>query len=291
MSLQQHLATGATTVCRCWGIFRADDQFQGFTDHDLSISFEGLNFEATSGMTPHAIEQSTGLAVDNTSAIGVIASGAINELDLKLGRYDGATVKIWRVNWADPEERSLDFVGTIGEIKVSGQKFEAELRGQTERLNLPIGRIYQRQCDAVVGDAACGVELTDPRFFAAGTVVEQLDASVFVVSGAAGHSDGWFARGVLRVGSGDGVGVRRTVKSDSFDERGNRIIEVWETLPITLEAGTSVMLTAGCDRRWQTCASKFDNLLNFRGFPDIPGEDWLARVPRTVDENSGGSRR
>ncbi|MFT6426340.1 MAG: hypothetical protein ACJAYH_002126 [Celeribacter sp.] len=34
---------------------------------------------------------------------------------------------------------------------------------------------------------------------------------------------------------------------------------------------------------------KFDNFLNFQGFPHIPGEDWLTSYPQSSDLNEGGS--
>jgi uncharacterized phage protein (TIGR02218 family) len=30
---------------------------------------------------------------------------------------------------------------------------------------------------------------------------------------------------------------------------------------------------AGCDKAFSTCKKKFDNALNFRGFPHLPGND------------------
>ncbi len=52
-----------------------------------------------------------------------------------------------------------------------------------------------------------------------------------------------------------------------------------------------VRLEAGCDKRVDTCRLKFDNLLNFQGFPDIPGEDWLLVGAASAGANAGGSRR
>lgn len=46
-----------------------------------------------------------------------------------------------------------------------------------------------------------------------------------------------------------------------------------------------------CDRRWETCVGVFGNGINFRGFPDIPGDDWLTAQPKTGGGNDGGSRR
>ena len=35
----------------------------------------------------------------------------------------------------------------------------------------------------------------------------------------------------------------------------------------------SVEIAPGCDLRRDTCAGRFGNLLNFGGFPDIPGRN------------------
>jgi hypothetical protein len=48
---------------------------------------------------------------------------------------------------------------------------------------------------------------------------------------------------------------------------------------------------ATCDRRWNTCVGSFANGVNFRGFPDIPGDDFLAASPVEGGRNDGGSRR
>ena len=46
-----------------------------------------------------------------------------------------------------------------------------------------------------------------------------------------------------------------------------------------------------CDRRWTTCVERFNNGARFRGFPDIPGDDFLTAVPAVSGRNDGGSRR
>lgn len=48
---------------------------------------------------------------------------------------------------------------------------------------------------------------------------------------------------------------------------------------------------AVCDKRWATCAATFGNILNFQGFPDIPGDDFLTAAPVQGGRNDGGSRR
>jgi hypothetical protein len=48
---------------------------------------------------------------------------------------------------------------------------------------------------------------------------------------------------------------------------------------------------AQCDKRWATCRTTFGNGLNFQGFPDTPGDDFLAAVPAQGRRNDGRSRR
>ena len=69
-----HLRAGVTTVCRCWSVVRADGQSYGFTDHDRAFSFEGIRFKADSGLTARAVQQSTGLSVDNSQALGALCT-------------------------------------------------------------------------------------------------------------------------------------------------------------------------------------------------------------------------
>lgn len=48
---------------------------------------------------------------------------------------------------------------------------------------------------------------------------------------------------------------------------------------------------AGCDKRFDTCLTRFDNIRNFRGFPSIPGNDFLSRWPAKGERHDGSSRR
>ncbi|MEM8582068.1 MAG: DUF2163 domain-containing protein, partial [Pseudomonadota bacterium] len=163
LTLDAHLASGLTTVCRCWVLRRRDGAVRGFTDHDVTLSFDGVEFRANTGLSASALRQTTGLSVDNTEAVGALSDFAISERDLNGGRYDGAEVEIWLVNWSQPEVRTLVFRGTIGETQQIDGAFRAELRGLAESLNKPLGRIYRKDCSAVLGDSACRINLDDPQ--------------------------------------------------------------------------------------------------------------------------------
>lgn len=287
---QNHVETGLTTLCRCWAITRRDGVEYGFTDHDMELSFEGVSFKANSGLSALALQQTTGLSVDNTEAIGALTDTAVREEDIFAGRFDGAEVRAWLVNWDNPNTRWLQFRGSIGELRRAGGAFHAELRGLTEALNRPLGRIYQKPCTAVLGDTDCGFQLDTPGYFDE-RPVEQIDNSrVFRWRGFRGFEPNWFERGRLILTSGGASGLSGIVKRDSFDGE-YRIIELWEAIRSEIAEGDVVRLEAGCDKRMKTCQLKFANLLNYQGFPDIPSEDWVMSVPKSSGVNSGGSRR
>jgi len=285
---QAHLESGATTLARCWQVTRADGLVQGFTDHDRDLAFGGVVFRASSGMDASALQQSAGLSVDNSQAVGALSDLGLTDADIAAGRYDGAEVLIWLVNWQAPAQRVMQFRGTLGEIRRKGGVFEAELRGLSEALNRPHGRAYHRNCSAVLGDQACGFNLSRAGYFAEFKQGRGEDGRRFELADMAGYEERWFEAGVLRVMSGAAKGLSGMVRRDRF-EGTLRVVELWQALPVVPAQGDALRLEAGCDKRPETCRLKFHNFLNFRGFPHIPGEDWAMSYPVKSGLNTGGS--
>lgn len=288
-ALYAHLTGGATTVCRAWIVQRKDGTVLGFTDHDGDLVIEGVSCRADAGLSARALQQTTGLSVDNSEAVGALSDEAITEADILAGRFDGAEVQTWLVNWASPVDRVLEFKGSLGEITRSGGSFRAELRGLTELLNQPQGQAFQPRCSAVLGDRRCRFDTTASGFVTSRSVEEVGDDRVFRFSAFPAFPDRWFEHGRVDVLSGEAAGLVGVVKIDRTDGTGRRI-ELWQSLGATLRPGDQIRIVAGCDKEAATCRTKFGNFLNFRGFPHIPGEDWLASYPGQDRPNSGGSR-
>lgn len=287
--LKAHLASGATTLARAFAVTRRDGEVLGFTDHDRDLTFEGILFRADSGLTAKALQQTTGLAVDNSEAFGALRSDAITEADILAGRYDGAEVRAWLVNWADPGMRVLQFRGALGEITRSGGAFTAELRGLSEALNQPVGLIYHARCSAVLGDGRCRLDLDRLGYSEERPVEVVEEGRVFRFASFTGYDDRWFEKGRFRVLTGVAAGLVGAVKNDRLHAGGLREVELWQSLGALPASGDMVRIEAGCDRRAASCRLKFDNFLNFRGFPHIPGEDWVMSYPTSSGLNDGGS--
>lgn len=85
----------------------------------------------------------------------------------------------------------------------------------------------------------------------------------------------WFEHGTMRVLTGAAEGISATIKHDEIVGNGRRRVELWAPPGALLLVGDRVQMLAGCDKSALCCRRKFDNFMNFRGFPHLPGEDWL----------------
>ncbi|MEO1694765.1 MAG: DUF2163 domain-containing protein [Pseudomonadota bacterium] len=275
--LQAHLDSGATTLCWCWRLTRHDGVVLGFTDHDRDVAFDGTTFEAEAGMTAGELTSSLDLSVDTVEIDGAITSDRLTEADLSAGLFDNARVEVFRVNWSDVSQRVLMRSGSLGEVRRSDDAFTAEIRGLSHHLQQPRGRLYQYTCDAVLGDAKCGVDLSASAFAADVVVVGAPDTHTVDVSGAVMFADDWFARGLATVVSGANAGRTLEVKAQRANG-GATQLTFWDAAPHPFASGDDIALVAGCDKHFATCTEKFANAENFRGFPFIPGTDLLTRT-------------
>ena len=204
-----HVESGATTLATCWKLTRRDALVLGFTDHDRTLSFDGVDYAPMHGLDGGAAPTRLGAQVDTGEVVGILHSAAITEADIAAGLYDGAEVETWRVNWRDVTQRLLQRRATIGEIVREDGQYRAELRSGQKALNQVRGRIYAVYCDAVLGDARCTVAHGHPNF------------------------------------------------------------------------------GLGCDRALATCRDRFGNVANFRGFPHVPGNDFVLRYPQAGSALNG----
>lgn len=282
-----HLASGATTLATCWRIVRRDGLVLGFTDHDEPLGFGADTYTPAHGLDGSEAPSKLGAQVDTSEVVGLIHSDAIDEADIVLGRYDGARIETWRVNWRNPDERMLVRESTIGEIVREDGAFRAELRSGQAALNQAQGRLYQPLCDAELGDARCGVDLESAAFRATASVIGVRDRFRIAVEGIAGFAEGRFALGLAAWANGKRDGLRDRVLSA---ERLGGVDVLGFAAPVGdwVAEGDVLTLTAGCDRRFATCRTRFANAENFRGFPHIPGNDYVLRYPKSGDVLDGG---
>lgn len=285
-ALADHLFNGATTLCTCWIVRRTDGAVSGYTDHDNSILLGEITCLASSGFHPTEAVTELGLAADGQEIEGALSTDALKAEDLHSGRYDGATVEVWLVNWAEPQQRHHMRSAILGEISREDGVFRAELRGLTSLLDQKTGRTYGRTCDAVVGDARCRVDLNAPAHRGFGVVTEVAESLVFKCSGLSPFVTGWFTKGNLQWTGGQNAGQSVEVTDHAGGD--TALLSLWQSMPEPIAVGDTFSITVGCDKTFATCREKFSNQINFQGFPHMPGSDFALGYADAATIHDGG---
>lgn len=270
-ALAAHLSGAATTLALCWKLIRRDGVSMGFTDHDQTININRMPYQAATGLTAGEAETALGLTAGSQAVEGALSSLAIKEADILAGRYDGARIEVYLVNWQTPAQRLLLDVAELGEVTRGGIAFTAELRGIASRLDRQRGRLYRRRCDAVLGDARCGVDLAAAGRFA-DTALIRLSAGELTVGAISGDL-ARFAQGHLVWRSGAAAGLKTEVTAAQRGADGSIRLSLAGEARGAPVAGDLVRLFVGCDKSFATCKARFANGSRFRGFPHLPGND------------------
>lgn len=290
-ALQDKLDSGATTLARCWIIRRRDGQTLGFTDHDDMLMVDGVECRPQAGLSVSEATERFGMAVDAADVAGALSDDTLSEADLAAGRFDAAAIETWLVDWSEPELNLLFGKAVLGEVTREGASFKAELRSITDDLAQETGRVFAAHCSADLGDSRCGVDLETSQLSGAGSVSAMRGTSSFVATGLAAFSSGHFTAGRLTWTSGGNASLSSEIKTHIV-EAGEVRVTLWQAMPEPIAPGDAFSMSAGCDKRFATCRDRFANAVNFRGFPHIPGNDFLMRYPVNGEPgNSGGVLR
>jgi uncharacterized phage protein (TIGR02218 family) len=256
------------TVATFWRVLRRDGVTLGFATHDRDLWFDGVLHRAAPGLTPSAIRRSADLQADSAEVEGALSHGAIDGLDLRLGRYDGARILIGLVDW-ETLERSVIYCGAIQGLAEEAGRFTAELASRKAELQLdPVPRTSPT-CRAEFCGPGCTLSAAGFDHLAvltehdlpndAATFDPPVPAEIFL-GGSLRWLDGPFA--------GLGAGVAGIAGAALVLDR---------PLDLVLTPGTRAILREGCDRTLATCAARFGNALNFQGEPFLPGNDQVSR--------------
>lgn len=286
-ALQAKLDSGVTTLARCWVLHRRDGVVRGFTDHDADIVIDEVTCRAGTGFTASEATSRFDLSVADSEITGALSDASLTEADLAAGRYDAANIETWLVDWSEPGLRVLTARGSLGEVKREGAAFTAELRGLADLLAQESGRFYTAKCGADLGDARCGVDLSNPTYRGTGAVSTVTGTSQFVASGLDGFATAWFSAGRLTWTGGANAGLSVEIKQHRI-ESGHAVLSLWQAMAEPVALGDTFVITAGCDKTFTTCRDRFVNSLNFRGFPHIPGNDFVMSYP-TPGGGMGGT--
>jgi uncharacterized phage protein (TIGR02218 family) len=258
-----------TALAFCWRLQRRDGIVLGFTSHDRDLEVDGLLYRASPGMRPSAIEMRETLEPDTLELGGGLTSHLITEDDLDAGKWDGAALRLFAVDWNDPSAEALFLArGEFGTVENDGRAFTVELLGAAAGLDRPIVETTSPECRATLGDSRCRVDLAGRRAIRR---VASSNGAHIILHGPPLASDA-YVLGTIRWLDGRNAGAAADLATSDPNS-----VTLMDRPPIRPEPGDRVELVEGCDRRFSTCAQRFGNAVNFRGEPHLPGNDLLVR--------------
>lgn len=259
-----------TTLCYLWRVERQDGFVLRATDHNEAVVFNSETYLPTIGINTTKVVQKLGLGVDNLEVSGALDGDQITEADIDAGFYDGATVDIYIVDWTNTTDSQHKVHGTFGNVFRTELGYTTEIRSQSYILSQEIGRTFQRTCDTKLGSLACGINLNQAAYRLQNATVTASDQGLLTVTGADGFDDEWFSLGLLQTTEGYQYGIRQHTGTS---------IDLWAPPSVAIEVNDQVTLFAGCKQDSETCRVKFNNIINFQGFPFMPGNDALSNYP------------
>ena len=274
----------------CVLITRSDGEKRAFTSYQEELTVGSDVYEPNSNLDASTIASKLNTGVSNFDVFGAVHTDTIEAEDLFNGLYDGAEVLTFMVHGPDVSLGSfIVHRGYIGEIEFGDDTHRVEVLGLSTRLKQKVIRTVLPACDALLGDSRCTVDLNgngvngDPlRAAGTVTVVGVGQSRVFTANLDQVYDDGWFDNGKVTFSSGDNNGLSMEVKTSTYSGSGVAHIFTLQLPMPHLDLLTHTFeAEAGCLKRFtEDCVGKFDNALNFRGFPHLPGLNQITKVGR-----------
>lgn len=286
--LVQKLEEGVTTLARAWRLTRADGLVVALTQHDHNLAFDGTVFHASPGLGSSDHDAEASLSPDRAALSGALQSDIVSQTDLLLGRWDGARVEAFLVDWANPSDFVAHWQGTIAGANWRGHAFELDVVGPEAALNKELGRVYARTCDARLGDARCKVDMTQAGRLFGATIAAIVSDRALTIAVPIERDTSDFALGRCKIQSGVALGWHVDIRDIASFATTWRIT-LAQPFPVVPGIGDTLILEMGCDKIFATCKARFANALNFRGQPLMPGDDVAFGGP-AGSGNDGGKR-
>lgn len=169
-----------------------------------------------------------------------------------------------------PYETVNVFIGQVSKATLRGESVELDCIGFERFLNTQIPRYrYQPPCNNSLFDTFCTLSKSSYKVTA---TVTKVDNDTFSSATFGSYATNYFRFGVIEYTDGDGILHTMMIRSNSGNNIHLRYPEP------NIPNGASVDCYPGCDKKINTCETKFSNLLNFFGHPYIPKENAFTRT-------------
>jgi uncharacterized phage protein (TIGR02218 family) len=259
------------TLAMCYKATLADGTIRGFTTHDRDLVIDGITYVAATGFDPTQIRAMASMGVDGLDLSGAAVSPAISTQAMMEAYWDGAELEVFEVDYTQPAVGTNKLrTGWIGNIETAGLGFKAEMRGLMHKLQQMTGRVVQEMCDADFTDTRCGLD--DATYTVTGSATSVTSRRVFGDTTRT-ELDGVYTYGILTWTTGNNDGLSSAVKNYITGE-----IELVESMPRAITVGDEYSMLKGCSKTRDACVA-YSNIVNFRGFPEVPTPNSVSEGP------------
>lgn len=250
-----------------------------------------ITYRCAAGYTPFDTDQRSDLSVNNSQAAGLIAQYPLDGVTINAilrGDFDGCPFKQYLVNYENltTGRHAIISAGTIGQIsQVDQLACNIELRSliQTLKQNTMV-ELTSVNCRAKFGDAQCKLafEWWNAEVTAVGDEADRtFSVSITDSNGARTFDTGFFVPGIAVWETGDNEGFEIEIEEFTHASSGDQEITMVFPVPTDITVGDTLRIRRDCAKSRQACID-YDNIVNFRGEPDLPvgtGLDAQAPTP------------
>ena len=239
----------------------------GYTDFDTALTVDGVTYVVAPGLQKVNMTLTANAEVSNQELSSAWVDAP--EADLKGGLFDSATIEVAWCSWKHPEfGRLIVFTGQLGEITWTEEGFSADIVSYMKNLELNVGNTFTANCRhslfsvpevGMVG--GCGINKASYTF--TGTV-SAVGTPKWTFNSTLIQADGYFTNGSIKFTSGNNAGLSAMIKTHSAG-----LLTLALPTAFTFAVGDTFEIVGGCDKTLETCKNKFNNVLNFGGFPHI----------------------
>ena len=263
--LMQDILDGC--IINCIKLTLLDGTEYGYTDYKSEIPVEGLVYVPSPGLQKVSMNLTANAEVSNQK----FGSGWVEapEEDLRGGKFDSATIEVSWASWKNPSYgRLVVFTGQIGEVTWSEEGFEATVVSYMKNLSVNIGNVFTANCRHTLFSGAslgnCGYCGVDKASFTSTGSVTAVATNKWVFTISNSQADTFYSNGLIKFTSGYNAGLSAVIKSHASNQ-----VTLMLPTAFSIQVGDTFEIQAGCDKTLDTCKTKFNNVLNYGGFPHI----------------------
>jgi uncharacterized phage protein (TIGR02218 family) len=287
-----HLTVNNTNhLVTLFRIARVDGTILRFSSSDRAIEFEGFSYSpGAAPPTSHAAnrgstqasnaERASELEAGTLDIRTAISSAGITLEDLHSNKYIDAVITEYVVDGRFPWLGAISTqVFAVESMTWDRETAVANLSTTARKLQDKQGGLYTRNCRHKLGEndgtVGCFFTVVEDTI----TVSAVTSRAAFRCTNGVTRATGWSSFGYLEWLTGDNAGDVCNVKQDTQFSGSTHDLILELPTHFDIQVGDTAKLAPGCDLRVSTCETKFSQLANFGGFPDVPGNDEIFLTP------------